>query len=219
LLTTGLGLGFLRPVTQMARALAPAMVVLEDVDLIAEERGMPMGHAGPLLFELLNEMDGLRDDSDVIFMLTTNRPDILEPALAARPGRIDLAVELPLPDTAGRIRLLELYARGVRLQNVDLGAIAERIEGATPAYIKELLRKASVLAAIEGADMIVTGAHVEAALAELDEGGRLAQRLLGFRPVQEHAESLERPIPPGSMMPTGFPAGRAARLRAEPRGT
>src|SRR5207302_982107 len=84
-----LGMELLQPAVQLARMLAPSMVVLEDVDLIAEERGMPFGHTGPLLFELLNEMDGLRDDSDVIFVLTTNRPDILEPALAARPGRVE----------------------------------------------------------------------------------------------------------------------------------
>jgi ATP-dependent 26S proteasome regulatory subunit len=78
------------------------MVVLEDVDLIAQGRGQPFQPTGPILFELLNKMDGLRDDCDVIFVLTTNRPDILEPALAARPGRIDLAIELPLPDADGR---------------------------------------------------------------------------------------------------------------------
>jgi len=180
LLTTGLGMGLLRPVAQMARTLAPSMVVLEDVDLIAEERGSFM-HSGPLLFELLNEMDGLRDDSDIIFALTTNRPEILEPALAARPGRVDLSVELPLPDGEGRRRLLELYARGLDVRDVDVSVIVERTEGASPAYIKELLRKAALLAAEEGAEMAVTGAHLDAALTELAEGGLLAQRILGFR--------------------------------------
>src|SRR5207237_1682880 len=103
ILTTGLNMSLLQPAIHLARNLAPAMVVLEDVDLIAEQRGMPFGHSGPLLFPLLNEMDGLQDDSDVIFVLTTNRPDILEPALAARPGRIDLAVEYPLPDPEARL--------------------------------------------------------------------------------------------------------------------
>jgi hypothetical protein len=205
LLTTGLGLGFLEPVVQLARSLAPSMVVLEDVDLIAENRGTPFGHAGPLLFELLNQMDGLQDDKDIIFLLTTNRPDILEPALAARPGRIDLAVELPLPDAAGRRRLLDLYSRGLQLDGVELDTIAERIDGATPAYIKELLRKAAVIAATEGADLVVTGAHLETALAELDEGGRLAQRLLGFRAADE----VDAPTPSGAVRhwgSTGFPA-------------
>jgi DNA polymerase III delta prime subunit len=204
ILTTGLGLGFLKPAAQLARSLSPSMLVLEDVDLIAEERGMPFGHAGPLLFELLNEMDGLQKDSDVIFMLTTNRPETLEPALAARPGRIDLAVELPLPDLAGRRRLLGLYARDLQLQDVDLDGIAERIDGATPAYIKELLRKAAVLSAMEGGEMIVTGVCLEAALAELDEGGRLARKLLGFRPAEEEGSTATGAFAP-SPAPTGFP--------------
>ena len=84
----------------MARTLQPAMVVVEDVDLIAEERGKYPGQH-PLLFQLLNEMDGLAEDADVVFVLTTNRADLLEPALAARPGRVDQAVELGLPDAHG----------------------------------------------------------------------------------------------------------------------
>jgi cell division protease FtsH len=196
------------------------MVVIEDIDLIAEVRGQPFGHAGPLLFELLNEMDGLRDDSDIIFALTTNRPDILEPALAARPGRIDLAVELPLPDAEGR-----RYARGLELQEVDLEAMVARTEGATPAYIKELLRKAAVLAAAETAestdgaeqaDLVVTTAHLETALAELDEGGRLAQPLLGLRPGEPTpgAAELMPPMPP--LAPTGFPVSHTVTRIVSP---
>ncbi len=218
LLTTGLGLGFLKPAVQLARSLTPAMVVLEDVDLIAEERGMPFSHAGPLLFELLNEMDGLQDDRDVIFVLTTNRPEILEPALAARPGRIDLAVELPLPDLIGRRTLLELYARDLELRDIDLDAIAERIEGATPAYIKELLRKAAVQAASESGPMIVTGSHVETALAELDQGGRLARRLLGFRTDESMEGAADPRVLGGRSMSTGFPAGGVVHARPGPTG-
>jgi ATP-dependent 26S proteasome regulatory subunit len=214
LLTTGLGLGMLRPVTQMARALVPAMVVLEDVDLIAEGRGTPHGHSGPLLFELLNEMDGLQDDSDIIFILTTNRPDVLEPALAARPGRIDLAVELPLPDTLSRRRLLDRYGQGLALEEIDLDAIADRIEGATPAYIKELLRKAAVVAAAEGSGNRVTGAHVETALAELDEGGRLARRVLGFR-GPEDPDEVESAQLSKAAIPVGYPMGRVSRAASD----
>ena len=79
----------------------------------------------------------------------------------------------------------------------------ERTESASPAYIKELLRKAAVLAAAEGPGLIVTGAHFEAALAELDEGGRLAQRLLGFRPAEEPADQTTPSF--RSPMPSGFP--------------
>ena len=183
ILTTGRGMGLMQQVAQMARVLAPSMVVLEDVDLVAEHRGQPFQPTGPLLFELLNEMDGLREDCDVIFVLTTNRPDMLEPALAARPGRIDLAVELPLPDTAGRRRLLELYGRGLDLGRVDLDAVVQRTEGVTPAYVKELLRRTALLVAEEGS-AAVEQRHLHAAMAELAEGGRLAEPLLGYRPQE-----------------------------------
>lgn len=205
LLATGMGVGLLQAVVQMARTLAPAMVVIEDVDLIAEERGMPFGRGGALLFELLNELDGLRDDCDVIFALTTNRPEVLEPALAARPGRIDLAVELPLPDASHRRRLLDLYAQGLELRDADLDGVVAQTEGASPAYIKELLRRAALLAVTDGAGTVVTAAHLDAALNELNEGGRLAQRLLGFhRPGEE----------PGMSIPaTGFPSNLSGRMR------
>ena len=127
LLLAGPQLGLLRPACAMARVLQPATVVLEDVDLIAEERTQP-GQCNAILYELLNQMDGLHDDADVLFLLTTNRPDILEPALASRPGRIDLAVEVPLPDADGRLRLLHLYRRGldVRVSSWDRFRTADR---------------------------------------------------------------------------------------------
>jgi AAA+ superfamily predicted ATPase len=68
-----------------------------------------------LLNRLLNEMDGLREGSEILFILTTNRPEALEAALASRPGRIDQAIEFPLPDDTGRARLLELYRCGLEL--------------------------------------------------------------------------------------------------------
>jgi ATP-dependent 26S proteasome regulatory subunit len=93
-LLTGEALGAIETACALARELEPSTVVLEDVDLVAEERDLE-GAARPVLFELLNQMDGLSGDVDVLFVLTTNRPDLLEPALAARPGRVDQAVELP----------------------------------------------------------------------------------------------------------------------------
>ena len=189
----------------MARALAPTMVVLEDVDLIAQERGQPFQPTGPLLFELLNEMDGLRDDCDVIFVLTTNRADILEPALAARPGRVDLAIELPMPDAVARQRLFELYVRGLELCDVDLETLIARTDGASPAYIKELVRKAAVLAASEGAGSRLSSHHLESAMDELTAGGLLAQRILGFRPTEQTAPELASATVVSTAQPSGFP--------------
>jgi len=203
ILTTGFGLGMIGTIGRFAKELAPSTVVVEDVDLIAQERGFPGVQTQPLLFELLNQMDGLDDDADVLFVLTTNRPDILEPALAARPGRVDLVVELPLPDAEGRRRLLELYARGLPLDGVDLGAYVERIDSASPAYIKELLRRAALLAALENNDTITVGsAHLDQAIEELASGGELAKRIVGF------GGAPFAPLAPASIGPmrgAGFP--------------
>lgn len=101
---------------QLARFLQPAMIVIEDVDLIARARETMYGPCDEsILNKLLNEMDGLREDAAVLFILTTNRPDSLEAALASRPGRIDQAIEFPLPDENGQRLLVHLYACGLPL--------------------------------------------------------------------------------------------------------
>lgn len=166
----------------VARALQPALVVVEDVDLIAEARGMqPGGH--PLLFQLLNEMDGLGEDVDVTFLLTTNRADLLEPALAARPGRVDLAVEIPLPDAASRRRLVELYRGKLKLAPEALEEAVAGTEGVTASFIKELLRRAALVAATvstKPGPLQVSQAHLHEALDRLlGERNRLTRVLLG----------------------------------------
>src|SRR5205814_132829 len=125
-------------------------VVVEDVGLIAEERLPHMG-GHPLLFQLLNEMDGLGEDVDVTFLLATNRADMLEQALAQRPGRVDHAAELPLPDADARRRLIRLYQGRLVLDLADTAAVIERTEGVTASFIKELLRRAALFAAEDGA--------------------------------------------------------------------
>ena len=115
---------------------------MEDVDLIAEEREAgPIG-THPLLFQLLNEMEGLGPDMDVTFLLTTNRADLLEPALAQRPGRVDHAVLLPLPDADARRQLSRLYQGNLELALADPDVVIARTEGVTAPFIKELLRRA-----------------------------------------------------------------------------
>ena len=180
LLLTGRAVGLLEQSCKMARLLQPATILLEDVDLIAEERTQQDAGCNVLLFELLNQMDGLADDADVLFLLTTNRPDILEPALAARPGRIDQAIEIPLPDHACRRRLFDLYGQGLTLRLERLSELIEQTEGVSAAFIRELMRKAALFAAEEGDMIIVEDRHIDEALKELDfEGGELTKRLLG----------------------------------------
>ena len=92
-------------------------------------------------------MDGLGSEADVTFLLTTNRADLLEGALAARPGRVDHAVELPVPDADARRRLIELYQGRLVLELADPDAPVRRTEGVTASFLKELLRRAALSAA------------------------------------------------------------------------
>jgi hypothetical protein len=164
----------------VARTLQPSVIVVEDVDLIAEERGSRMGQH-PLLFQLLNEMDGLAADADVAFLLTTNRADLLEPALAERPGRVDHAALLPLPDDQARRRLLRLYQGSLEMELTDPDAVITRTDGVTASFLKELLRRAALRAAETGdVPLRVTDEHMNAALDELlDTQNQLTRVLLG----------------------------------------
>ena len=182
---SGNALQYVSSACSIARTLALAIVVIEDVDLIAEHRGMHPGQH-PMLFQLLNEMDGLAEDADVVFILTTNRADLLEPALAARPGRVDQAVAFSLPDDLSRRRLLELYRAELSLDLSDSDSVIERTDGVTASFLKELLRKASLVAAEHDTTgsgaLTVTGADLVAALdGLLDEHSELTRVLLGAR--------------------------------------
>jgi ATP-dependent 26S proteasome regulatory subunit len=183
---TGEALHLVGAACSIARTLAPAIIVIEDVDLIAEHRGMHPGQH-PMLFQLLNEMDGLAEDVDVTFILTTNRADLLEPALAARPGRVDQAVGFQLPDADARRRLLELYRGRLTLDLRDSDLVIERTDGVTASFLKELLRKAALIAAdqdVEGTGALtVTSEHLTVALDSLlDERNEMTRLLLGARP-------------------------------------
>ncbi len=176
------GASILEQSCRMARLLQPAMVILEDVDLVAESRPEPgeSSTCNKLLFELLNQMDGIAEDADILFVLTTNRPDILEPALAARPGRVDMAIEVPLPDKGCRERLFDLYGRGLDLRLERRSDFIEQTAGVSAAFIRELLRKAALFAADERPDFAVEDRHLETALKELVlEGGEMTRQLLG----------------------------------------
>jgi len=179
---TGRSLHLIAEACSVARSLQPAMLVVEDVDLIAEDRGMHPGEH-PLLFQLLNEMDGLAEDADVVFVLTTNRADLLEPALAARPGRVDQAVALDLPDLPGRRALFELYRGSLEVDTSRLDDVLARTEGVTASFLKELLRRAALLAATRTPDapgLAVSAEDLRLALDELlDTRNAMTRTLLG----------------------------------------
>jgi cell division protease FtsH len=167
----------------LARLLQPSIVVIEDVDLIARDRstmGSPCEEA--MLNKLLNEMDGLRSDSEILFLLTTNRPESLEAALASRPGRVDQAIEFPLPDDEGRNKLVRLYARGAEVPEEVIQATVKRTEGVSASFIKELMRRSMQFHLERSETGSLTIEDVEAALDELlFSGGSLNRKLLGGR--------------------------------------
>ncbi|SDG01741.1 ATPase family associated with various cellular activities (AAA) [Sinosporangium album] len=188
---TGSALRFISHAAALARQLQPAIVVAEDVDLVARDRSYdPEGN--PLLFTLLDAMDGVGADADVTFVLTTNRAGILERALAERPGRVDLAVEVPKPDAAGRLALLRLYARELTLPD-DLDELVDATEDMTASFFKELLRRA-VLRALGERETVTAleREHLAEALAEmLDERQALTRSLLGGGGSTDHDDHDE----------------------------
>lgn len=188
LLVTAEQVALIETYFKLARFLQPAIMVIEDVDLIARERehlNNPLQEV--LLNKLLNEMDGLREDADVIFILTTNRPDHLEPALASRPGRIDQAIEFPLPDEQGRRKLVKLYSEGLGVPPPVMELVVRRTDRATPAFIKELMRRAAQFQIELDKDNVLQESAVNGAMEEmLFSGGALNVKLLGG-PVAEPA--------------------------------
>jgi ATP-dependent 26S proteasome regulatory subunit len=155
-------------------------VVIEDVDLIARDRRAMGPCEESMLNELLNQMDGLKEDADILFVLTTNRPQDLEGALASRPGRVDQAIEVPLPDDTGRQKLIELYGRGLPLGEAVITEAVRRTNGVSAAFIKELMRRiVQTSIARDGGSTVVSGDVGEALDDMLFAGGRLNVKLLG----------------------------------------
>jgi ATP-dependent 26S proteasome regulatory subunit len=181
LLVTGGQIGLLSEYMSLARLLQPSLVVIEDVDLIAESREAQVLPFQPVLLNsLLNEMDGLRADADVLFILTTNRPESLERALASRPGRIDQAIEFPVPDAEGRRRLLRLYGGALELPADLEETVVRRTEGVSAAFLKELMRRTAQFLVERDGGAVASGEDVDAAISEMVfDGGSLNRTLLG----------------------------------------
>jgi hypothetical protein len=178
-LLSGTDMAHVGAAAQIARAHQPAIVVIEDCDLIAEDRDHHFGGgASPLLFTLLDAMDGLDEDADVVFLLTTNRAEALEKALVQRPGRVDLAVEIPLPGEADRRTLINLYAANLPFSAAAVSRAARESAGTTASYAKELVRRAVLLASMDGREPMDD--DLQAATEELQsDSARLTRALLG----------------------------------------
>jgi ATP-dependent 26S proteasome regulatory subunit len=128
-------------------------------------------------------MDELADDADNLFVLTRIRPDLLEPPLASRHGRMDQAIEIPTPDEDCRHRLFALCGRESSLQVADLSRFIARTDGASPEFIREPLRSVALIAADEdqGTELVAADRHLDKVVHELVlRRGDLTKSLLGF---------------------------------------
>jgi transitional endoplasmic reticulum ATPase len=141
-----------REVFEKARANAPTVVFFDEIDSIAGQRGRHQGDSGVgerVVSQLLTELDGLEELEDVVVVATTNRPDLIDPALV-RPGRLDRHVHVPVPDEEGRRKIFEVHTRDKPLaDDVDLDALARRTDGYVGADIEAVTREASMAATRE----------------------------------------------------------------------
>ncbi|WP_232686024.1 CDC48 family AAA ATPase [Halobacterium zhouii] len=141
-----------REVFEKARANAPTVVFFDEIDSIAGERGRGMSDSGVgerVVSQLLTELDGIEELEDVVVVATTNRPDLIDPALL-RPGRLDRHVHVPVPDEEARRAILEVHTRHKPLaDDVDLDDLATRTDGFVGADIEALAREATMNATRE----------------------------------------------------------------------
>lgn len=147
----GVGASRVRDLFEQAKANAPCIVFIDEIDAVGRQRGAGLGGGNDereqTLNQLLTEMDGFEGNTGIILIAATNRPDVLDAALL-RPGRFDRQVVVDRPDYAGRSEILKVHARGKTLaKDVDLDRIARRTPGFTGADLSNLLNEAAILAA------------------------------------------------------------------------
>jgi cell division protease FtsH len=146
----GVGASRVRDLFEQAKASAPAIVFIDEIDAVGRHRGAGLGgghdEREQTLNQLLVELDGFEGNSGVIVMAATNRPDILDPALL-RPGRFDRQIVIDGPDIEGRTAIMEVHAKGKPLaEDVDLRVLAQRTPGFTGADLANLINEAALLA-------------------------------------------------------------------------
>lgn len=211
IIMSGQALRFIGQAMALARRLQPSVVVIEDVDLIAQDRSYsPDGN--PMLFQLLNEMDGVGSDADITFVLTTNRVESLEHALTDRPGRVDLAVDIPRPDADGRERLLRLYTRDVVVDLPEPAELIAETEGVTASFIREWARRSVLVALDREGEIRLDEPTLRSALDDLmAERNALTRSILGGPQPDPPAGPL--PYPPAAG-PGSYPhPGQAFAIR------
>ena len=162
----GVGASRVRDLFKEAKANAPAIIFVDEIDAVGQRRGQGMGgghdEREQTLNQLLVEMDGFDPKTNVIMIAATNRPDMLDPALL-RPGRFDRQIGVDAPDMPGRLKILEVHAKGKPLsKNVDLEVVARKTPGFSGADLANVLNEAALLTARSNAQLIDNRALDEA---------------------------------------------------------
>ena len=159
----GMGASKVRDLFEQAKAKAPCIVFIDEIDAIGQRRrsdGIGNDEREQTLNQLLTEMDGFEDNTGVIILAATNRPETLDPALT-RPGRFDRRVPVELPDLAGREAILKVHAKKVKLgEDVNLHTIARMASGASGAQLANIINEAA-LRAVRHGRVIVSEADLE----------------------------------------------------------
>ena len=177
----GVGASRVRDMFAEAKAKAPCIIFIDEIDAIGRRRGTGMGgghdEREQTLNQLLVEMDGFTPNSGIIVMAATNRQDILDPALL-RPGRFDRMVTVGRPDIRSRLDILKVHAASKPLgDDVDLDRIAQTTPGFSGADLANLLNEAAILAATQNKEYI-TMANIEASFAKIGIGTEKRSRII-----------------------------------------
>ena len=184
----GVGASRVRDLFTKAKAAAPSIIFVDEIDAVGRQRGAGLGGGNDereqTLNQLLVEMDGFDDQTNVIVMAATNRPDVLDPALL-RPGRFDREVTVGLPDRAGREAILKIHSRPLRLgSDVNLELMARRTPGFSGADLANLANEAALAAARRGG--------IEVSMTDFDEA--MDKIVLGTRQASLQDEGERRVV-------------------------
>ncbi|HZW44460.1 MAG TPA: ATP-dependent zinc metalloprotease FtsH [Dermatophilaceae bacterium] len=180
----GVGASRVRDLFEQAKANAPAIVFVDEIDAVGRHRGAGLGgghdEREQTLNQLLVEMDGFDVKTNVILIAATNRPDILDPALL-RPGRFDRQIAVDAPDMIGRHRILQVHGKGKPLATgVDLLAVARRTPGFTGADLANVLNEAALLTA-RGNSKLIDDEALDEAIDRVVSGPQRRTRIMSAR--------------------------------------
>jgi cell division protease FtsH len=226
----GVGASRVRDLFEQAKAAAPAIVFVDEIDAVGRHRGAGLGgghdEREQTLNQLLVEMDGFDQKQGVILLASTNRPDILDPALL-RPGRFDRQIVVDRPDLEGRKAILAVHARGKPLApGVDLDVIARRTPGFTGADLANLVNEAALLSARHDLKLIGLP-QLEEAIDRVMAGPERRSRLIsdrekrviafheGGHALVAHALPNTDPVHKISIIPRGRALGYTLTLPTE----